>query len=826
MTGIARPRIQPLPSFARLDPALHTEARRSIHSAERVRPDGGYLACGGDAFRVRGVTYGSFLPRRDGAPFPEPERCRADFRAMAGLGLNAVRIYHVPPADVLDAAAEEGLRLLVGIHYDDWRMLPPPTRAGNRRVRDAGLRAVEEAMRVCAGRPEVLALAVGNEVPADLVRWYGARAVADVLAELVVAAHKADAAMPVTYVNYPTTEFLEVPGQDLVCFNVFLEDPVAWRSYLRHLQVVAGERPLLITECGLAATPHGEDKQAEALEWQLQTADELGIGAAVFSWTDEWGVDGRPVVGWGFGVTGPDRRPKPGVRVLRRWAGRPLCELRPNWPRLSVVVCAYNEEARLGACLASLEACDYPDLEVIVCDDGSSDRTVEVARGHPFRILALPRGGLSRARNAGLAAASGEIVAYVDGDAQCHPDWPYRLALAFEDPGVVAAGGPNLPVPGAGFAERVVAACPGGPIHVLLSDDRAEHLPGCNLAVRREALLAVGGFDEVFTSAGDDVDVCWKLQDRGGAVAFVPAAQVRHHRRARIAGYLRQQANYGRSERMVAGRHPHRFNRLGQARWRGFIYGGLGILPRLLRPVVYHGIAGEAPFQPVRRRTAEVALAMVSALLPLAIIPLAAGLVLSAWTGWGILLTGVVVAALAVQMALVAAATRPPRGEPRPFSFRLLVGAMHVAQPLVRAWGRIRGPRLEAAEPATESAWTGDRSAWLHSLRLILARRGFRVRYGNTGDEWDLEVRGLGLLVGRIRIAVAWRWTPAWRIERRPRALNLLWVAGAVLFGNFNVAGGLALGLSGLVLSLLDGWAILRSARAAMAESTRGVPIP
>src|SRR6185436_7839942 len=142
---------------------------------------------------------------------------------------------------------------------------------------------------------------------------------------------------------------------------------------------------------------------------------------------------------------------------------------------------------------------------------------------------------------------SGEIVAYLDGDAHCHPEWPYHLALALEEPGVVAAGGPNLPVLDAGFAERVVAACPGGPMHVLLSDDRAEHIPGCNMAIRRDALSAVGGFDSAFVSAGDDVDVCWKLLDRGGQIAFAPAAQVRHHRRASFAGYLKQQFGYGRS---------------------------------------------------------------------------------------------------------------------------------------------------------------------------------------------------------------------------------------------------------------------------------------
>ena len=86
---------------------------------------------------------------------------------------------------------------------------------------------------------------------------------------------------------------------------------------------------------------------------------------------------------------------------------------------------------------------------------------------------------------------------------------------------------------------------PGGPNHVLLSDTVAEHIPGCNMAFRRDVLLAIGGFDDRFRIAGDDVDVCWRLHDRGDTIGFHPAAMVWHHSRSTIRGYLRQQYNYG-----------------------------------------------------------------------------------------------------------------------------------------------------------------------------------------------------------------------------------------------------------------------------------------
>src|SRR5262245_9154067 len=85
--------------------------------ASRVGVDGRFLVLDGRPFRVRGVTYGSFLPRDDGEPFPEAARVRDDFEAIVAAGLNTVRTYTLPPADVLDLAEEAGLRLIVGLHY-------------------------------------------------------------------------------------------------------------------------------------------------------------------------------------------------------------------------------------------------------------------------------------------------------------------------------------------------------------------------------------------------------------------------------------------------------------------------------------------------------------------------------------------------------------------------------------------------------------------------------------------------------------------------------------------------------------------------------------
>src|SRR5262249_32291949 len=151
-----------------------------------------------------------------------------------------------------------------------------------------------------------LAVIIGNEVPADAIRWFGARRVESVLGRLVDAAHETDPDLLVSYANYPSSEYLEGDGVDFVTFNVFLEPQSPLRRYLARLQHGAGDRPRVLGEIG----PHaghgtgGEDRQAAVLDWQLATAVERGIGGTcVFSWTDDWWVGGAPVEGWRFGLT-------------------------------------------------------------------------------------------------------------------------------------------------------------------------------------------------------------------------------------------------------------------------------------------------------------------------------------------------------------------------------------------------------------------------------------------------------------------------------------------------------------------------------------------
>src|SRR4029079_12716421 len=129
-------------------------------------------------------------------------------------------------------------------------------------------------------------------------------------------------------------------------------------------------------------------------------------------------------------------------------------------PRISVVVCSYNGEATLWRCLDALAQLDYPDYEVIVVDDGSTDRTAEIAAEFDVRLIRTDNEGLSAARNTGIEAATGEIVAFTDDDAWPDRDWLRYLAHGFACGDHVGIGGPNLVPDDAGLVENAVAHAP------------------------------------------------------------------------------------------------------------------------------------------------------------------------------------------------------------------------------------------------------------------------------------------------------------------------------------------------------------------------------
>jgi hypothetical protein len=339
------------------------------------------------------------------------------------------------------------------------------------------------------------------------------------------------------------------------------------------------------------------------------------------------------------------------------------------------------------------------------------------------------------------------------------------------------------------------------------------------MAYKKKALEEIRGFDPVYTTAGDDVDVCWKLLDRDYEIAFAPAAQVRHHRRNTLRGYLKQQRGYGKAERLLAARHPHRFNRLGQAKWSGFIYGGQRILPSILRPVVYHGYLGEAPYQGIVTRRSEIAGQWALALLPLLIPVLLGGLAGSLFWTWPAILAGAALGLAVVFGAGIALAVRPTRGESNPVRLRFLVGFLHLAQPVARTWGRLRTRGSKIWEQSAPD-WTGQKGHWIGGLRIELERRRCSVRLGSPQDDWDLQASVGPLVSCRVKSAVLWSWLPAYRIRLRPRSLfwgGLTAVAGVALLSIPAAALGVA---AVAILTAMEAWIVYGVVKGALERTS------
>jgi GT2 family glycosyltransferase len=699
-----------------------------------IRVHGKFFFAGERKHFVKGVTYGPFAPGEDGAQFPARATVETDFALMAEAGVNTVRVFTVPPLWLLDIADRTGLKLLVGLPWAQ-HVAFLDSREIEARIR----RAVVDGVRACARHPAIFAYLVGNEIPPDIVRWHGAEPVRCFLKSLVTEIKREHPGALVSYANFPTTEYLTIDFVDFVCFNVYLHDEAAFRSYLARLHNLAPDRPLVLTEFGIDSFRKGEERQSEILSWQLFDAFQSGVaGTFVFAWTDEWFTGGHRIEDWAFGLVDRERRRKPAFAAVAGRYNGVLPPPLPRYPRVSVVVCAYNAERTLNQCLSSLALLDYPDYEVLLVNDGSCDATLDIAEQHEFcRIINQSNQGLSAARNVGAAAATGEIVAYTDSDCVADPDWLTYLVAKMEASRLVACGGPNFPPPEQSLVPAAVAVSPGGPTHVLLSDEVAEHIAGCNMAFRRDVLLRLGGFDPIYRAAGDDVDICWRLQDAGHTIGFCPAAIVWHFRRNTVKAYLDQQRGYGKAEALVYANHPLRFNLFGQAKWLGRIYGDLSASLLFSRkPVIYSGSFGRGLFQTLYEPPSSL-----TALLPLTFEWSAAALLLAlggiAVGGWWRLLAVPLLATWALCASGAMAAPIDARfSGPKA---RLLIAFLIYVAPLLRGWERTRWRlhalcRQERIRPTVV----------VQRPRISWVRRALHLSYWNeTGAEKEVLLSGV-----------------------------------------------------------------------------------
>ena len=303
----------------------------------------------------------------------------------------------------------------------------------------------------CSGsHPAALLFCLGNEIPPSVVRWHGRARVERFLRDLYAEVKAASPDSLLTYVNFPPTEYLDArllrrlrlqrlpASRSRIC-------AATWRGSSRSPAC----KPLLLAEAGADSIREGPDGQAQITAMHVRAAFEEGLcGAVAFSWTDEWwrgGHDGRrlglrPGRSRAPAEAGADRRVAGVCRCAVQRAAAPHSGPRCRWssarttpPTRSTTVSRRCRSSRIPTSRSS---------------SSTTARATRRARSRiatpDVRVIDIPNGGLSAARNVGLAAATGEIVAYTDADVRVDPDWLTYLVQPFVTSDVVGSGGPNV----------------------------------------------------------------------------------------------------------------------------------------------------------------------------------------------------------------------------------------------------------------------------------------------------------------------------------------------------------------------------------------------
>jgi O-antigen biosynthesis protein len=683
-------------------------------SSDRVTVDGKFFSLGDKKFYLKGVSYGPFNPQEGEGHFATREQTAMDFAQIRELDANLIRVYHVPPRWFLDLASEFGLKVMVDIPWNKHLCF-----LDSEELKEQAREAVRQAVRSCMAHSAVFAYSVVNEIAPDVVRWSGAKAISNFIDELVAEAKKIDPDCLCTFTNFPPTEYLRPQSLDFLSFNVYLHHRQPFKNYLARLQMIADAKPLILGEFGIDSIREGEPQKCEILSWQIETAFRGGLaGTVIFSYTDDWWRGGQQIHDWKMGLTTHDRQRKDSYRAVQK-----MYRLAPYFPlerhpKVSVVVASYNGAKTTRACLDSLQHLNYPDYEIIFVDDGSTDDTANILKAYPnVRYFKHEKNlGLSVARNTGISASMGEVVAFTDSDCRADKDWLYYLIGDLLDGDFAGMGGHNFLPPEDSTVAAAVMVSPGGPAHVMLTDRQAEHIPGCNMAFYKWALDDIGGFDPIFWKAGDDVDVCWRIQQAGGKIGFSPAGFVWHYRRSTVRAYLKQQRGYGEAEALLVRKHPEYFNAMGGSIWHGKIYSPakFGIVMR--PPIIYHGVFASGFFQTLYTSQAVGVLSLFSSLEYHVLVTLSL-FVLSSTFAY---LLPVAITSLILSLGVcgvAAAQANLPRNKRRWWS-RPVVALLFFLQPIVRGLARYQG-RLSLQSATSAARETIDSIALRNSPHLL-----------------------------------------------------------------------------------------------------------
>lgn len=215
---------------------------------------------------------------------------------------------------------------------------------------------------------------------------------------------------------------------------------------------------------------------------------------------------------------------------------------RTELPLVSVIVPAYNAEATIGRCLASLRCQTYPanKVEIIVVDDGSEDATCHIAEKYSVRLIRQNHENQATARNRGAKYAHGDIYMFTDSDCEPAPDWVERMAAPFADPNVTAVKG-RYRTKQQGILPRFIQQEFEVKYSRLQRARQLDFVDGYAAAYRRDHFVKLGGFDARYPPV-EDIELSFRAAQSGYKLVFATDAVVYHRHRDTLLGYIRTKA--------------------------------------------------------------------------------------------------------------------------------------------------------------------------------------------------------------------------------------------------------------------------------------------
>ena len=252
-------------------------------------------------------------------------------------------------------------------------------------------------------------------------------------------------------------------------------------------------------------------------------------------------------------------------------------------PSVSVIVPVYNEEKSIGSCLNSILSVDYPPelLEIIVSDNGSTDDTPTILEsfGEQITVVYESTRGPGAARNKGLKAASGTIVAFTDADCTVDRAWLRSIIAPLEEVEVGIVGGRRL---ARRPANQIELLCEDLRSHKSMIETRIPTVATENWASRTELIREQGGFDEEFIRA-EDSDLSFRIFDEGFRIEYAPDA-ITHHENIRTyrklfrEGYQQGIASVQFAKKHVDARKRHGIGRVYWSTYRALGKNGLDVI--------------------------------------------------------------------------------------------------------------------------------------------------------------------------------------------------------------------------------------------------------